>query len=489
MYCEVGVHFFAVLSQKCLTNGRFCAGAFAAFGSESAPCNERCHPHLIARRYHMKPETVKHTLFTLISQTCESRQFLKNPKKDFTRNRKLPLQQVFKLILGMGGGTLNHELLDYFAFSPETVTSSAFIQQRAKIMPEAFEHIFHQFARQNDGDKRYRGYRLLAFDGSDLRIPTNSEDADSYFPGTNGQKPYSLLHLNALYDLLQHTYCDAAIQKRREFNERRALTDMVDASPINDALLIADRGLESYNVMAHIQEKGWKFLIRVRDDKIGIVRGLDLPDADEFDFPVQLHLTRKQTNYTKHLFKNRNQYKCIPASAVFDYLPAKQRNVPLSFYSIAFRVARFRLSDDSFETLLTNLDSDEFPSCELKKLYFRRWGIETSFRDLKYTIGLLHFHSKKTEHVLQEVFAALTMYNFSELITRSVVIQKGSKKFVYQANFSDAAYICRQFFRSSMSPPIVEALIARFISPIRPNRQRPRVLTGKSAVSFLYRVA
>ena len=437
----------------------------------------------------MKSNEIKQILFTLISQTSKFRQFLKDPEKDFIRNRKLPLEQVLKLILGMGGNTLNRELLSYYGFMLDTVTASAFVQQRAKIRPEAFEHLFHQFSLQTDEDRRYKGYRLLAFDGSDLHIPTNSEDADSYFPGTNGQKPYSLLHLNALYDLLQHTYCDAAIQKRREFNERKSLSDMVDASPINDALLIADRGLESYNVMAHIQEKGWKFLIRVRDDKIGIVRGLDLPGADEFDFPVLLHLTRKQTNYTKHLLKNRNQYKYLPSIVTFDYLPAEQRNVPLSFYSIAFRVVRFRLSDDSFETVLTNLDPDEFPSCELKKLYFRRWGIETSFRDLKYTIGLLHFHSKKTEHVLQEVFAALTMYNFSELITRSVVIQKGSKKFVYQANFSDAAYICRQFFRSNMPPPIVEALIARFISPIRPNRQRPRVLTGKTAVSFLYRVA
>ena len=437
----------------------------------------------------MKPETVKHALFTLISQTCESLQFLKNPKKDFTRNRKLPLQQVFKLILGMGGGTLNHELLDYFAFSPETVTSSAFIQQRAKIMPEAFEHIFHQFARQNDRDKRYRGYRLLAFDGSDLHIPTNPEDADSYFPGTDGQKPYSLLHLNALYDLLQHTYCDAAVQKRREFNEHRALADMVDDSPLNDVLLIADRGLESYNVMAHIQEKDWKFLIRVKDSSKGIVSGLDLPDPDEFDFPIRLLLMRKQTSQTRPLLRNRNCFKYLPSNVVFDYLPVKQRNVPLSFYSISFRVVRFKLSDDSFETVLTNLDPNDFPPNELKRLYAMRWGVETSFRDLKYTIGLLHFHSKKAEHVLQEIFAALTMYNFSELITQSVVIQKGSKKFVYQANFSDAAYICRQFFRSNMSPPILEALIARFISPIRPNRHRPRVLTGKSAVSFLYRVA
>ena len=33
-----------------------------------------------------------------------------------------------------------------------------------------------------------------------------------------------------------------------------------------------------------------------------------------------------------------------------------------------------------------------------------RWGIETSFRTLKYTIGLLYFHSKKAEPILLKVF-------------------------------------------------------------------------------------
>ena len=118
-----------------------------------------------------------------------------------------------------------------------------------------------------------------------------------------------------------------------------------------------------------------------------------------------------------------------------------------------------------------------------------RWGIETSFRELKYTIGLLRFHSKKTEFIFQEIFAALTMYNFAEVITRSVVIRQAERKYLYQVNFSQAAYICRQFFRSNISPPSVETLIAKYIVPIRPDRHNARNLAVKSAPSFLYRVA
>ncbi|MBQ5927897.1 MAG: transposase [Oscillibacter sp.] len=152
-------------------------------------------------------------------------------------------------------------------------------------------------------------------------------------------------------------------------------------------------------------------------------------------------------------------------------------------------MVRFQITENTYETVVTNLPTDTFPSFELKKLYAMRWGIETSFRELKYTLGLLHFHAKKTEHILQEIFAKLTMYNFSELITSHVVIQKQNRKYTYRANFSAAVHVCRQFFLGNVSPPDVEALIARHISPIRPGRSKPRVLSAKTAVSFLYRIA
>ena len=118
-----------------------------------------------------------------------------------------------------------------------------------------------------------------------------------------------------------------------------------------------------------------------------------------------------------------------------------------------------------------------------------RWGIETSFRDLKYTLGLLHLHAKKVDFIYQEIFAKFTMYNFCEVITQSVIIQLGKRKYTYKVNFSDAAHICLQFFRGKVRPPDVEALLMKFISPIRPDRKDSRKLIQKPSVSFTYRVA
>ena len=120
-----------------------------------------------------------------------------------------------------------------------------------------------------------------------------------------------------------------------------------------------------------------------------------------------------------------------------------------------------------------------------------RWGIETSFRELKYAIGLISFHSKKVEHITQEIFARLVMYNFCELITMHVVIQQKQTKHSYQVNFTRAIQVCRYYFKclNDISPPDVEALIRKNILPIRDGRKDPRKVKAKAVVSFLYRVA
>ena len=435
--------------------------------------------------------TIKKKLDDAISQLCEvSWMFTKNPEKDFTRSRKLPFRKVISFLLSIEGGTLTTELLKYFGCSCEIASASAFVQQRGKLNAMTFSSLFDLFVRNTDSNKLYKGLRLLAADGSEIQIPTNPGDPDSYYPGSNGQSPYNLLHLTAIYDLLQHTYTDADLCGKKKANERAVLCSMVDRSSLDNVLLIADRGYENYNLMAHIQEKGWSFLIRIQDvsNSRGIAAGLDLPNSEEFDLFVDLSLVTKQTNEVKKLCKNRNQYKHLHKD--FDYLPKTNRkHDPIVFYNLPFRIVRFKISEDSYETVVTNLHVTTFPPEELKKLYNMRWGIETSFRELKYTVGLLHFHAKKVEHIYQEVFARLIMYNFTELVTSPVIIQKADCKYAYKANFSVAVHVCRQFFLGNVSPPDVEALIRKHVSPIRPGRSRPRKMTVKHTVSFIYRVA
>ena len=385
----------------------------------------------------------------------------------------------------MGGHSLRDEILDCLVFKEIPASVSALVQQRNKILPEALEYLFRDFSNRCQKTKLYKGYRLLAVDGSDLQFTANPNDPLSYFPGTNGQKPYRFLHLNALYDLNSNLYLDAVVQKKRAFHENTALIEMIDRFHTETpAVIIADRNYESYNTLEHIARKGWKYLIRLREAK-GIISNLPLPDGD-FDLPVQLYLTRKQNKTIKSLQKVfPGIYRFLPVNVHFPFLPVGSSVL----YPFSFRVVRFHISDDSTETLITNLDKDSFPAEELKHLYHLRWGIETSFRQRKYTVGLSLFQSTKVEYITQEIFARLTMYNFCELITSHVVIQKKRRKYVYKTNFTAAAHICRQFLRGDVAPPKVEALIESYVVPIRPGRSTPRKTKNIKFNGFFYRVA
>ena len=273
----------------------------------------------------MNAACVKQSLLDQIQDLAKHPElYCKNPGRDFTRNRKLTFSTLISFILNMHGGSLTSEVIDFFFNDGRSVSPSAVVQMREKLKAEAFRALLLGFNRQMEKMSSPRGesdLRILAVDGSDIQLPANPDDVDAFIPGVNGNRSYNLVHLNALYDLNQRIYLDAVIQKRKKWNEHKALIQMVEDSPIENALVIADRGYESYNTLAHLQERGWFYLIRVRDGRHGIVGGLDIPNNDEFDLEISMNITRSLTNEVKELCKDKNHYRYIPQNMNFDYLP------------------------------------------------------------------------------------------------------------------------------------------------------------------------
>ena len=63
------------------------------------------------------------------------------------------------------------------------------------------------------------------------------------------------------------------------------------------------------------------------------------------------------------MLKDRNQYRFIPHAANFEFLP---RSGGLLFYEVNSRGARFRISENSFETVVTKLAPNQFHRLILK---------------------------------------------------------------------------------------------------------------------------
>lgn len=104
----------------------------------------------------------------------------------------------------------------------------------------------------------------------------------------------------------------------------------------------------------------------------------------------------------------------MPTNQTFDYLPVRS----IETYPLNYRVVRFLISENTYETIITNLDREEFLPSKIKELFRLRWGIE----------------------------------------------QQKFSKYTYQINFTIAIHICKYFLRASnaISPPNVEMLISIF---------------------------
>lgn len=420
-------------------------------------------------------------------------QYTANPGKDLSRNKKLPGDKLISFLVSQGSSSTKNELLDFFDMNPLTPTASALNQQRAKLKPEALEAVFKHFnSSVGSMEKTSSEYRFLAADGSTFTFFSNPSFASSEYHVCEGHsaKGFYSMHLNAFYDLDRHIYTDALIQPVHNKDEFRAFCTLVDQHDVlsdTKNVFIGDRGYCSYNNMAHVIEKGQYFLFRTKDiHSKGLIGNFDFPKDESFDITVKVTLVR---SHSKEFTPTEGYKRFVDKATSFDFITYGSKDV----YELSFRIVRFPLSDSSYECIVTNLPSNEFPAERIKEIYFRRWGIESSFRKLKYSIGLSNFHAYKPEYIKQEIWAKLIAYNITEILINHTVVEHKDTKHQYKVNFSVAAHICRVFLRlaSGKDPIDVMFLLQKELIPIRNERQYPRLQTAhfRKPRYFIYRAS
>lgn len=209
---------------------------------------------------------------------------------------------------------------------------------------------------------------------------------------------------------------------------------------------------------------------------------------EELDTTVSFTITTTQTKADKE-----NNYIYVQKRKNADRVYSdKTKNARWDYpspYQMSFRVVRFMLKSGEYETLATNLPQD-FTLEEIKELYHSRWGIETSFRTLKYSVGMLHTHGKSDEFAMQEVFASMIMHNFASRIAGQVILQnKENNIHEYAVNMKMCIFLCQEFLRTGNgSGEQLMQDIMRYTEAVRPERENIRNITPKSFVPFVYRV-
>ena len=431
---------------------------------------------------------IKITLMAIIDEIAtDPSKFVVNPGKDFTRNRKLGFRNTLLMLLTMEGDCIKEEIYRYFGRNKEAPSKSAFYRQRRKLNSQVFTNLLYTF-NQKLPNELYNGkYQLIACDGSAADIFRNPDDPDTFFePNGKSSQGFNQIHINAFFSILDRRFTNLVIQPGRKRNEYSAFCEMVDAagSSCPPTIYFADMGYASYNNFAHVIENGQFFLIRCNDKRLSGILGRPVDGLKEIDMRVDRILTRSQAKKKRLHPELSENYRYTCMAVPMDYLDEEHPE-----YDISLRIVRFEIAPGSFENIITNLPDIEFAFEDFKELYHMRWNEENSFRDLKYPLCLTTFHSKKYEYIVQEVWARTILHNFSSAIASDVEIEKKDTLYGYQANFSEACKICRDFLRihDGITEMDVESLIAQNIEPIRPGRTFARQHRFKLPISFCYR--
>lgn len=431
-------------------------------------------------------------------------------EKDFTRKRKLDADTLIKTTLNMQGNSLNAELYDAFPDIDERMTASAYEQAKGKLSYKAFEDVFQEYNKSMSIKTMDRviPYRVYAIDGSSFSVPY---DKGSEFAidksgwknvikqKANGTEPKNLamMHGNFLFDLCNRAYQDCIVQTMDLANERDAAIDMVkrlnNSSPF---IVIMDRGYSGFNMFETMNcIPNCYYAIRVKTSDIKEIR--ELPD-EECDREITFRITTSNHFYTQnhkadpylHLVntKGKSHTEHYSKNTVYHRWDFGQ------FCEVKCRVVKFRINDEEsgkeqWEVLVTNLNRFEFPIERMKELYHMRWDIETSFRELKYSLGAISFHSKKPDFIRMELFAHLTMFNAVSRHIVALSVPQTGHKHKYAIDFKMACKAVRRYYRLYVADGDIWADILSYINPVRPGRQDKRRMRYKPAVWFLYRVA
>lgn len=365
--------------------------------------------------------------------------------------------------------------------SDSSLSASALSQARSKIHSNFYKNIFTRFNElTSSGElKTFKGYRLLAVDGSEIRVRPKQGKDITYGASKKGRK-HHFIHLNAEFDVLNSVFTDAVLQPGSQKNEDAALLELASHSSLDKAIFTADRGYEALMSFYRLQKVQIPFVIRIKDEKSSssILKYYKTPETEEYDIPFHVTLTRKNNKYVKEHWDTYKYISSYPRHPEFD---EKTTELPLNI-----RVVRFKAvceGNESFMTVCTNLPKTEFSTDDIKEIYRLRWQIEICFRGLKRNTDLEWTHSRKLELVQSEIYAKMTLYNLCSRVRNKVESSRQHQKRIQQAkkhkqkaDFSFIIKTIRQwmFDQSKISLRKLEELLLGRIAPVRERRANLR---------------
>jgi hypothetical protein len=335
---------------------------------------------------------------------------LQETGKQSQRHRQLPAPLMVYYVLALGlymnvsyGEVLRCLLegLRWLGFPIRNLcctARSSISQARHRLGPEPLERLYREIAvpiaEQETQGAWYRGWRLVALDGSSLDVAdTAANQAHFGRPSSprGGQSGFPQMRFVALAELGTRILLAAQPGSYRASELELSQRAIAELRP--DMLCLADRGFYSYSLWEQALQTGAQLLWRLQKTLV-LPRLKVLPDGS---YLSQVYASRKDRRHQKGHW---------------------------------VRVIEYQLEDIEdgqpvYRLVTTLLDPQTAPAAELAQLYHERWEIENAFDELKTHLRgrQVVLRSKAPDLVLQEFYGLLLTHYALRCVIHEAALQ------------------------------------------------------------------
>ena len=336
----------------------------------------------------------------------------KQQQSDFTRKRKLPFPRLITFILsivvsGKSQGVDTKAGLFFKAArrsnlwnDADPIHRSALTKARKKVSWIIFQDILSravQLAYELFPEKPeylWHGMSVYAVDGSAYTLPATEALRKEFDPdsGLNhrGKGHYPQCLVSTVYDVFRRLPIARSVVKANG-SERDEAKSFIPSIPSGGVILF-DRGYPGYEFIKElINTYSGYFVFRC-------------PGASTFRAVSSFLNSGKGESVIwidpTHSYRVRSGTK--------KWRQAKP---------IKLRIIKLVAPDGTLSVLLTNLfDEQTFTLQDITELYFRRWEVETHYRNEKTVLEVEKFHGKTPNSIRQELFAIMIMSVISRIL-------------------------------------------------------------------------
>lgn len=348
----------------------------------------------------MSYKRIDKSLEDIVRKSIENTKY-KNNNRAFTRERKMNFKDFIWYLTFQKGRTTSMELDEYLKNKNGTyeisISKQAFSKQRLNLKPQIFidlykDYLIDFYTNYPKEVKTYRGYYVLAIDGSMFEIPNTEELREEYKTQKNnsGHRESGRARESGIYDIENEFMLDAIIEDCSKGEKELAKLNIKEAGKILDlkkCIIIFDRGYPGIDLIWYLEKLEVKYIFRLQSTNMYEKEKRGMKTNDEW---VKLNVAG-------------DRLRKIEEESIKQELKEKK--------TLEVRMSKVTLDTGEIEYLLTNISKDIIAEEEMKEAYFKRWKIEIGYDVLKNKLHIENFTGKTRITIEQDFYAQIYTFN------------------------------------------------------------------------------